>query len=142
MAGLSDAEKAALKERTAELKAEAESGKRGNKAAKEEAACLAAIAEMSDDDRVIAERLHLIVTEVAPGLKPKTWYGMPAYADDGKVVCFFQAAAKFGARYATFGFNDTARLDDGALWPTAYAVTDVGPAQEKTIRSLVAKAVG
>jgi uncharacterized protein YdhG (YjbR/CyaY superfamily) len=102
---------------------------------------LAKIAEMPESDRVMAERIHAIVKENAPELAPKTWYGMPAYARDGKVICFFQAADKFKARYATFGFNDDARLDDGTMWPTSWALTKLTPADEKTIAALVKKSV-
>ncbi len=104
---------------------------------------LAAIKAMSPDERAIGERIHKIVTEVAPGLAPKTWYGMPAWADEnGKAVCFFQPAGKFKARYSTLGFNDSAKLDDGNMWPTAYGVTKIGDAEEKKIAALVKKAVG
>jgi uncharacterized protein YdhG (YjbR/CyaY superfamily) len=127
-------ERAAMKERARELKAEK------SKAAGERD-LLAKIAEMPKSDRVMAERLHAIVTDNAPGLDPKTWYGMPAYAKDGKVVCFFKAASKFKERYATFGFNDTAHLDDGAMWPVVFALTKLTPADEKKIAALVKKAV-
>jgi uncharacterized protein YdhG (YjbR/CyaY superfamily) len=106
-----------------------------------EQALLEKVAEMPEPDRSMAERIHEIVTASAPELMPKTWYGMPAYARDGKVVCFFQAASKFEARYATFGFNDTANLDDGAMWPTSFAVKELTPAGEKKISELVKKAV-
>jgi uncharacterized protein YdhG (YjbR/CyaY superfamily) len=132
--GFSAEERAAMKERARELKAEK------NKA-DGESDLLAKIAEMPKADRVMAERLHAIVKDTAPELTPKTWYGMPAYARDGKVVCFFQSAAKFKARYATFGFNDTAKLDDGAMWPTSFALQELGDAEEKKIRALVKKAV-
>ena len=102
---------------------------------------LAKIAEMPKPDRVMAERLHAIVKDTAPELSPKTWYGMPAYAKDGKIVCFFQSAAKFKSRYATFGFSDTATLDDGAMWPTSFALRELGAAEERKIRALVRKAV-
>jgi uncharacterized protein YdhG (YjbR/CyaY superfamily) len=102
---------------------------------------LAKIAEMPEPDRVMAERLHAIIKASAPALSPKTWYGMPAYAKDGKVVCFFQSAQKFSSRYATFGFNDTANLDDGAMWPTAFALTELTAADEARIAALVKKAV-
>src|SRR4030095_1723794 len=101
---------------------------------------LAKIAEMLEPDRALAERLHVLITASAPALAPKTWYGMPAYAKDGKVVCFFQSAQKFTSRYATFGFNDTANLDDGAMWPTAFALTAVTAADEARIAALVNKA--
>lgn len=122
-------ERAAMRERAKELKAEAT-----------EADVLEKIAEMPKADRVIAERIHRLVREVAPDLAPRTWYGMPAYAKDGKVVCFFQAASKFQARYATFGFNDAAALDRGAMWPTAFALTTLGEAEEKKLRTLVRRA--
>jgi uncharacterized protein YdhG (YjbR/CyaY superfamily) len=138
--GLTDEERAALKERTQELKAE---GRRGQRAAKAdgESDVLAKIAEMPEPDRVMAERLHAIVKASAPVLSPKTWYGMPAYAKDGKVVCFFQSAQKFKSRYATFGFNDSANLDDGAMWPTAFALKELTAAEETKIAALVKKAV-
>jgi uncharacterized protein YdhG (YjbR/CyaY superfamily) len=136
--GFSDAEKAAMKERAAEVRA---SGKGGKKKADDLEAVLAKIAEMSQPDRGLAERIHAIVTTVAPELDPKTWYGMPAYARDGKVLCFFQSAEKFEARYATFGFNDLAQLDDGTVWPTAYAVTELTEADVKRFEKLVKKAV-
>lgn len=133
-AGFSADEKAAMKERARELKAEKEK-------ANGESALLEKIAEMPEPDRSMAARLHEIIKAAAPALAPKTWYGMPAYAKDGKVVCFFQAAAKFNARYATFGFNDSANLDDGALWPTAFALKALTPAEEQKIAALVKKAV-
>ena len=135
--GLTADEKAAMKERVRELEAEA----RGEKG-EGERALLAKIAEMPKADRDLAERLHAIVRANAPGLTPKTWYGMPAYARDGKVVCFFQSAAKFKARYATFGFNDEAKLDDGNMWPTSFALKSLGAAEEARIVALVKKAVG
>ncbi len=137
--GFTAEERAAMKERAKELKAEA----RGKKQrADGERDLLEKIAEMPEADRVIAERIHEIVKANAPSLLPKTWYGMPAYAnEDRKVVCFFQAAAKFNARYATFGFNDTANLDDGAMWPTAFALKELTAAEEATIAALVRKAV-
>ncbi len=131
-------ERAAMKERNKELKAAA---RRGKDKADGEADVLAKIAEMPNSDRVMAERIHAVIKTNAPDLSPKTWYGMPAYARDGKVVCFFQAADKFKARYATFGFNDTANLDDGAMWPTAWALTKLTAADEKRIGELVKKAV-
>ena len=131
-------ERAAMKARAQELKAEARANK--NKADGERV-LLAAIAEMQGRDRVMAKRLHAIVTAAAPDLWPKTWYGMPAYAKDGKVVCFFQDAEKFKARYATFGFSDEANLDQGALWPTAFALKDLTATEEKKIAALVKKAV-
>lgn len=137
--GFSDEEKAAMRERAREVRAE-----RGGGGAKTdgEAAVLAKIAEMSEPDRSKAERVHAIVKEAAPELTPKTWYGMPAYARDGKVVCFFQDAAKFKARYATLGFSDEARLDDGDLWPTAFALTTLTPEVEARIADLVRRAAG
>ncbi|WP_109505780.1 iron chaperone [Nocardioides speluncae] len=136
--GLSDDEKAAMKERTKELKAEA----RRNKSKKDgEADLLAKIAEMDGTDRVLAERIHEIVTANAPGLMPKTWYGMPAYTNEaGKVVCYFKAAAKFKMRYAQFGFEDPANLDDGTMWPTVFAVTQLSAAHEQQLAELVKKA--
>jgi uncharacterized protein YdhG (YjbR/CyaY superfamily) len=138
--GFTAAEQAAMKERAKELKAEARASK--DRAAGE-ADLLAKIAEMPDSDRVMAERIHAIVTSSAPTLMPKTWYGMPAYANEaGKIVCFFQAADKFKARYATFGFNDDAHLDDGSMWPTAFALTSLTKDGEARIEALVKKAVG
>jgi uncharacterized protein YdhG (YjbR/CyaY superfamily) len=137
--GWTDVEKAAMRNRAQELKAEARANK--NKA-EGESAVLAAIAAMKEPDRAMAKRLHAIIKTNAPGLSPKTWYGMPAYADqDGKVVCFFQSAQKFNARYATFGFNDTANLDEGAMWPTAFALKQLTAAEEAKISALVKKAV-
>ncbi len=136
--GFSQEEQSAMKERAQELKAEA----RANKdRAEGESTLLAKIAEMSEPDRSMAERLHAIVTANAPGLMPKTWYGMPAYAKDGKVVCFFQPAQKFNTRYATFGFNDTANLDEGDMWPVTYALKELTAAEEERIAALVKKAV-
>ena len=133
-------ERAAMKEHATELK---RAGGRGAaKAAEEAQACLDKIAEMPASDRIIAERVHAIVTETAPELAVKTWYGMPAYAKDGKVLCFFKPADKFKARYATLGFTDTAALDDGTMWPTEFAVTELTAADEKQIKALVGKAVG
>lgn len=138
--GFSADERAAMKERAKELRAEAKGAK---DRAKGEADLRAKIDEMPDADRVIAETIHAIVTEHAPRLLPKTWYGMPAYADEnGKAVCFFKAASKFGSRYAELGFNEEARLDDGSMWPTAYAITTLTAADEKRIATLVRKAVG
>ena len=137
--GFSDDEKAAMKERAKELKAEARADK--NKAEGESAA-LAAIAAMPEPDRGMAKRLHAIVKASAPALSAKTWYGMPAYANqDGKVVCFFTPASKFSARYATFGFNDDANLDEGALWATSFALKELTAAAEAKIGALVKKAV-
>ena len=138
-AGWTTEEKAAMKEHARELKAAA---KRGADKEAGEADVLAKIAEMPASDRAMAERIHEIVKANAPDLAPRTWYGMPAYARDGKVVCFFQAADKFKARYATFGFNDTATLDDGSMWPTSWALTKLTAADEKKIGALVKKAVG
>ncbi len=136
--GFTDEERAAMKERAQELKAEA----RANKdKADGESDVLAKIAEMPEPDRAMAERLHAIIKASAPALSPKTWYGMPAYAKDGKVVCFFQSAQKFNARYATFGFSDTANLDEGAMWPTAFALKELTAAEEARIGALVKKAV-
>jgi uncharacterized protein YdhG (YjbR/CyaY superfamily) len=136
--GFDAEERAAMKERAQELKAESRA-----RAAKPdgESDVLGKIAEMSDPDRAIAERLHALIRENAPELAPKTWYGMPAYAKDGKVVCFFQPADKFKARYPTLGFNDPANLDDGNMWPTSYALTKLTAADEATIVRLVKKAV-
>ena len=136
--GFSAEEKAAMKERARELKAE----ERANKdRAAGEADLLAKIAEMPEADRVMASRIHELVTATAPDLFPKTWYGMPAYARDGKVVCFFKSAAKFDSRYATLGFEEAANIDDGNMWPTSYALTKLTAADEKVITALVAKAV-
>jgi uncharacterized protein YdhG (YjbR/CyaY superfamily) len=135
--GFTEEERAAMKERAKELK----KGTRGKSQADEEGALLAKIAEMSPADRVMAERIHAVITENAPVLKPKLWYGMPAYAKDGKVLCFFQPAEKFKSRYATFGFNDVANLDDGTMWPTAFALAELTAAGEKRVAELVRKAV-
>jgi uncharacterized protein YdhG (YjbR/CyaY superfamily) len=132
--GFTAEERAAMKERAAELKAQA-------RGADGEADLLAKVAEMPQPDRAMAERLHAIVMASAPALVPRAWYGMPAYAKDGKVVCFFQSAHKFKSRYASFGFNDTANLDDGAMWPTAFALTTLTKAEEARITKLVKKAV-
>jgi uncharacterized protein YdhG (YjbR/CyaY superfamily) len=136
--GFTDEEKAAMKERAKELKAEERANK--NKAEGESIA-IAAIAAMDEPDRTMAERIHEIIKANAPDLWPKTWYGMPAYARDGQVVCFFQSAQKFNARYATLGFNDTANLDEGAMWPTAFALKELTAAEEAKIAALVKKAV-
>lgn len=137
--GFTDAERAAMRERALELKAE---GRLNKDRAEGEKALLAAVAKMPKADREMAKRLHTLVTKSAPKLMPKTWYGMPAYANkDGKVVCFFQDAAKFKARYATFGFNDTANLDEGTMWPTSFALKKLTAAEEKRIAVLVKKAV-
>lgn len=136
--GFSEEERAAMKERARELKA----AERADKdRAFGEKALLEKIAEMPEPERAMAERLHTIISSAAPALMPKTWYGMPAYARDGKVVCFFQSAHKFDARYATLGFNDEAKLDDGAMWPTSYALIALTPAIEEKIRALVKTAV-
>jgi uncharacterized protein YdhG (YjbR/CyaY superfamily) len=138
-AGFTAKEKAAMKERARELKAEARADR--NKA-DGESNVLAKIAEMPEPDRTMAQRVHEIVMAGAPSLSPKTWYGMPAYANtDGKVVCFFQSAKKFNARYSTFGFSDAAKLDDGALWPTSFALKDLSATEAATIGALVKKAV-
>jgi uncharacterized protein YdhG (YjbR/CyaY superfamily) len=131
-------ERAAMKERSKELKAE---GRRGTAKADGEADVLAKIAEMPPRDRALAKRLHAIVKANAPGLSPKTWYGMPAYAKDGKVVCHFQAAGKFKTRYATVGFSDAANLDNGTMWPVAFALTELTDKDEAKIAALVRKAV-
>jgi uncharacterized protein YdhG (YjbR/CyaY superfamily) len=136
--GFTAEERAAAKERAKELKAEA---RRGSDKAAGENDVLAKIAEMQGTDRAMAERLHAIIKASAPSLSPKTWYGMPAYAKDGKVVCFFTPAQKFNSRYATFGFNDTANLDEGAMWPTSFALKELTAAGEKKIAALVKKAV-
>ncbi len=137
--GFTDEEQAAMKERAKELKAE----ERMNKdRAEGESALLAKIAEMPEPDRSMAGRIHAIITASAPVLAPKTWYGMPAYALDGKIVCFFQSAHKFNARYATFGFNDTAHLDEGAMWPSSFALKELTATEEAMIGALVKKAVG
>jgi hypothetical protein len=138
--GFTDEERAAMKERGQELKAAARRGPRADKA-DGESAVLAKIAEMPEPDRVMGERLHAIIKASAPALSPKLWYGMPAYARDGKVVCFFQSADKFNTRYATFGFNDVATLDEGAMWPVAFALKELTAAEEAKIGALVKKAV-
>lgn len=138
--GFTAEERDAMKQRAKELKASTRRTSRADKAAEEEAAVLAKIAEMTDSDRVLAERFHAVVKASAPELAPKLWYGMPAYAKDGKLICFFQTAQKFNARYATFGFNDSANLDDGSMWPTSYALTELTPAAEARIGELVRRA--
>ena len=138
--GFTDEERAAMKERAQELKAEARRGQRADQA-DGESDVLAKIAEMPEPDRAMAERLHAIIKASAPALSPRTWYGMPAYAKDGKVVCFFQSAQKFKTRYATFGFSDNANLDEGAMWPTSFALKGLTAAEEKKIGALVKKAV-
>ena len=137
--GFTADERAAMKERARELKAEARASK---DAAQGERDVLAKIAELPEPDRAMATRIHEIVKANAPGLTPKTWYGMPAYARDGKIVCFFQSADKFKARYAMLGFNDHANLDDGAMWPTAFALRELTAAGEARIAELVKKAAG
>ena len=136
--GFTDDERAAMKERARELKTET---RRGADRAEGERDLLAKIAEMPEPDRGMAKRLHAIIQASAPALSPKTWYGMPAYAKDGKVVCFFQSAQKFKSRYATFGFSDEANLDQGAMWPTAFALKELNAAEEARIAALVKQAV-
>lgn len=138
--GFTEEERAAMKERAQELKAETRRGSRANKG-DGEPDVLAKIAEMPQQDRVLAERIHAIIKTNAPILSPKLWYGMPAYAKDGKVVCFFQSAQKFNTRYATFAFTDAANLDEGPVWPTAFALKELTPTEEATISTLVKKAV-
>jgi uncharacterized protein YdhG (YjbR/CyaY superfamily) len=133
-AGFSPEEREAMRERARELK-------KDKAAADGESDVLAKIKEMPKADRVMAEKVHALVKAAAPDLVPKTWYGMPAYAKDGKVVCFFQSAHKFKARYATFGFDETAKLDDGRMWPTSFALTELTDAEEKKIAALIKKAV-
>ena len=138
--GFSEEELAAMKQRSAELRAEK---KGGAKKADEAEACVEAITALPQPDRGLAEAIHRIVLDVAPGLDPKTWYGFPSYAHDGKVVFFFfKPASKFKSRYATLGFEEAAQLDDGAMWVTSYAVIEIGQAEEKLIRKLVKKAAG
>ena len=140
--GFTDEERVAMKERAQELKAEARRGPRANKSkADGESDVLAKIAEMPEPDRAMAERLHAIIKASAPALSPRTWYGMPAYAKDGNVVCFFQSAQKFKTRYATLGFSDKAALDEGHMWPTAFALKELTAAEEARIGALVKKAV-
>jgi uncharacterized protein YdhG (YjbR/CyaY superfamily) len=136
--GFTDEERAAMRERAKEQKAEARADK---KKAQGESDLLAKIAQMPEPDRAIAERLHEIVKASAPVLSPKTWYGMPAYAKDGKVVCFFQSAEKFDSRYATLGFSDEANLDEGSMWPTSFALKELSAAEEAKISALVKRAV-
>ena len=141
--GFTDEERAAMRERAQEVKATARRGPRAGKAGKAEGESdvLAKIAEMPEPDRAMAERLHAIIKASAPALSPRTWYGMPAYAKDGNVVCFFQSAQKFKTRYATFGFSDVANLDEGAMWPVAFALKELTAAEEARIGALVKKAV-
>ena len=129
--GFTPEERAAMKERAREAKGKSDG----------ESAVLEKIAEMPKADRVLAERLHALIKESAPELSPKTWYGMPAYAKDGRVICYFQSAHRFKSRYATFGFNDPAKLDSGAMWPTSFALKGLSPTEEKKITALVKKAV-
>jgi uncharacterized protein YdhG (YjbR/CyaY superfamily) len=138
--GFTDEERAAMRERAQELKAAARRSPRLDKA-DGESALLAKIAEMPEPDRTMAKRLHAIIKATAPALSPRTWYGMPAYAKDGDVICFFQSAQKFKTRYATFGFSDNANLDEGAMWPTAFALKELTVAEEARIAALVQKAV-
>ncbi|HEX5303992.1 MAG TPA: DUF1801 domain-containing protein [Streptosporangiaceae bacterium] len=139
--GFTEDERAAMKEHAKEMKASARRSGSKTAQAEAEADVLAKIAEMADSDRVLAERLHAIVKDTAPELAARTWYGMPAYAKDGKVVCFFKPAQKFKVRYAELGFSDPARLDDGPMWPTVYALTELTPDVEARIADLVKKAV-
>jgi uncharacterized protein YdhG (YjbR/CyaY superfamily) len=140
--GFTDDERAAMKERAQELKAAARRATRAGKhKANGESDVLAKIAEMREPDRAIAERIHAIVKASAPGLSPRTWYGMPAYARDGKVLCFFQSGQKFKTRYATFGFSDQANLDEGAMWPTAFALKELPASTEAKIAALLKQAV-
>jgi len=134
--GWSEAEKAAMKERAEELRVE----KGGKKKADALADLMAKVAQMPEDERTMAERLHTLVMEAAPELEPRTWYGMPAWTKDGTVLCFFQSASKFDTRYSTFGFQDNAALDDGAMWPASFALVSLGPAEEKKIAALVRQA--
>lgn len=138
----SDEEMAAMRSRVAEEKAEARRSSQADKAAEEEADCLAKIAALKEPDRKLAERFHALVKASAPDLAPKTWYGMPAYAKDGDLICHFQPAEKFKTRYATIGFSDKAKLDDGAVWPVSYALTKLTAAEEKKIAELVRQAAG
>ena len=138
--GFTDEERVAIKERAQELTKERARSPRADKA-DGESTVLAKIAEMPEPDRAMAERLHAVIKASAPALSPRLWYGMPAYAKDGKVVCFFQSAQKFNTRYATLGFSDEANLDEGAMWPTAFALTELTAAAEARIGALVNKAV-
>ena len=139
--GFTDEERGAMKERVQELRTAARRGPRADKA-DGESDVLAKIAEMPEPDRTMGKRLHAIIKASAPALSPRLWYGMPAYAKDGKVVCFFQSAQKFKTRYATFGFSDEANLDEGALWPVAFALKELTATEEARISALVKKAVG
>ncbi|NYD67778.1 iron chaperone [Agromyces atrinae] len=140
--GFTDAERAAMKQRAAELRAQGKGGTGSAKKKREAEACVEAIAALEGADRQIAERLHAIVTEEAPHLDPKTWYGFPSYARDGKVVVFYQPASKFDTRYGSIGFNEDALLDDGVFWPTSFAVLEIDEAVEKKLRALVTTAAG
>ncbi|WP_062530393.1 iron chaperone [Demequina rhizosphaerae] len=140
MSEFTDEERAAMKETAAERRAAAKRAKSADKAAADLEDVLAKIAEMPDADRALAERVHAIVTRAAPALAPRTWYGMPAYAKDGKVLCFFKPAEKFKSRYATLGFEDVAALDDGAMWATSYALVSLSEDEESAIAELVARA--
>jgi uncharacterized protein YdhG (YjbR/CyaY superfamily) len=140
-AGFTEEERAAMKDHAQELKAAARRGKREDKAAEEARDVLAKIAEMQDSDRIMAERVHAVITASAPSLAPKLWYGMPAYALDGKIVCFFQSAEKFKARYATLGFSDQAELDEGTMWAAGFALTEVTAEVEARIGELAKRAV-
>lgn len=139
--GFTAEERAAMKERAKEMKAEASRAKGSKDKSDGERDVLAKIAEMQGSDQTMARRVHAIVKDAAPDLSPRTWYGMPAYARDGKVICFFQSAEKFKARYATIGFSDDAKLDEGAMWPTSFALTKLTAAEEAKISALVKKAV-
>jgi len=141
-ATFSAAERAAMKQRAAELREQGKGGKGAAKKEREAKACADAIAELTGSDRQIADRLHAIVTDVAPHLDPKTWYGFPSYALDGKVIVFYQPASKFGARYGSIGFSEDAQLDDGVFWPAAWAVLEITDAVEKELRALVKRAAG
>ncbi|GIG30780.1 iron chaperone [Cellulomonas marina] len=141
--GFTAEERAAMKERAAELKASRRrGGSKADKAAEEAAAVVAALEALPEPDRGLGQRLHALITEAAPDLAPRTWYGMPAYAKDGKVLCFFQPASKFKARYATLGFNDVAVLDEGTTWPVTWAITSLTAADEERVTALVRRAVG
>lgn len=137
--GFSAEERAAMKERAREMKAEARASKNRAEGEKD---LLSKIADMPEPERAMAARLHEIITDAAPDLMPKTWYGMPAYARQDKIVCFYQGAKKFDTRYGTLGFNDSANLDDGNMWPVAYALKALTPAEEEKIRALIIRAVG
>ncbi|MFC7624378.1 iron chaperone [Microlunatus sp. GCM10028923] len=140
--GFTEDERAAMKQRAAELKAAKKAGTAAEKAAAAEAAVVEKIAELPDGDRQLAEQVHALVKAAAPELAPKLWYGMPAYTKDGKNLCFFQPASKFDARYATFGFEGTAQLDDGTMWPTAYAITELTEAAAERLTALIKQAAG